>query len=153
MCPCPPEIFDHIMYFLGSTSSESIDICRLVCRDWNEKIMSSLWKKPTKKWGAIIGSRFEGSWDVSLPTEEKVNKALELKAGGILNSDLLEKLAEKLRNIIAFPSTLESASGDKCRRPVSQGTAGPCSVAGAAHAWSWYQLGLSPCPETFFPYL
>ena len=99
----PPEIFDHIMFLLGCDSNESLETCRQVCREWNQKIMNSLWEKPTKKWGAIIGRRFEKSWDdenLSLPapflqTEEKIYKALELENCGILHSDVIEKLADR----------------------------------------------------------
>ena len=99
----PPEIFDHIMFILGSDSPESLDTCRLVCREWNKKIMNSLWENPCKKWGAIIGRRFEDTWDLDDSwgwekfriKDEKIYKALELKNDGILHSDVIEKLAER----------------------------------------------------------
>ena len=99
----PPEIFDHIMFLIGCDSNESLETCRQVCREWNQKIMNSLWEKPTKKWGAIIGRRFvEGWYDEEitlpapfLPTEEKIYKALELNNCGILHSDVIDKLADR----------------------------------------------------------
>ena len=81
------------MFILGSDSPESLDTCRLVCREWNKKIMRC------KKWGEIIGIRFEDSWgwveEKFLIKEEKIYKALELKNDGILHSDVIEKLAER----------------------------------------------------------
>ena len=47
----PPELFDNIMFLVGCESPEMLDICRQVCRAWNEKIMNSLKVNPSKKWG------------------------------------------------------------------------------------------------------
>ena len=65
----PPEIFDEIMFLLGSEDPGSLDVYRRVCRDWNEKIMNSLQVNPTTKWGDIISRRFKLSWVVNLPSE------------------------------------------------------------------------------------
>ena len=40
----PPELFDDIMFIVGSQSFGDLMICRLVCKDWKKKIMSSLSK-------------------------------------------------------------------------------------------------------------
>ena len=93
----PPELFDKVMFLVGSHDIESLLICRLVCKEWKKKIMDSLWENPSKKWGTIIGRRFEDSWEFALPTEAKLDKATELVTEGILPSAVMEKLAKKLR--------------------------------------------------------
>ena len=80
----PAELFDEIMFLLGSEDPSSLDVYRRVCRDWNEKIMNSLKVHPTTKWGDIISRRFELSWEWNYPSEEKISKALELEADGII---------------------------------------------------------------------
>ena len=93
----PPELFDKVMFLVGSHDIESLLICRLVCKEWKKKIMDSLWENPSKKWGTIIGRRFEDSWEFALPTEAKLDKATELVTEGILPSAVMERLAKKLR--------------------------------------------------------
>ena len=95
----PPELFDNIMFLVGCESPEVLDICRQVCRAWNEKIMNSLKVNPSKKWGAIIGRRFELSWAVSLPSEEKISTALKLKADGVLPGSVMAKLAQRVKMV------------------------------------------------------
>ena len=95
----PPELFDNIMFLVGCESPEVLDICRQVCRAWNEKIMNSLKVNPSKKWGAIIGRRFELSWDVTLPSEEKISAALKLKADGVLPGSVMAKLAQRVKKV------------------------------------------------------
>ena len=102
----PAELFDDIMFLLGRESPGMIDICRRVCRGWNEKIMNSLKVNPSKKWGTIIGRRFELSWAVTLPTEEKIFTALKLEADGILPGSVLQKLAQRVKRRIASFSSL-----------------------------------------------
>ena len=96
----PLEVFDHIMFLLSSLYNSlnytSLMNCRLVCKDWNKKIMRSLWDHKNKKWSAIIGKRFKQSWKIKLPTEKTICKAEELITQEILPSDVLEILAEKL---------------------------------------------------------
>jgi len=94
----PPELFDYIMFLVGfGRSFESLNTCRQVCSSWNNRIMRSLWENPNRQWGPIIRRRLERSWDITLPSEEKISKALELEADGILPSAVLENLAEQLR--------------------------------------------------------
>ena len=76
----PSELFDHIMFLLGRDSLESLDSCRKVNSAWNKRIMNSLWDYPSKKWGPIIGRQFERSWDINLPSEEIISKAVKLEA-------------------------------------------------------------------------
>ena len=93
----PPELFDKVMFLVGSHDLESLLTCRLVCKDWKKKIMDSLWENPSKKWGPIIGRRFEDSWEFALPTEAKLDKAIELVTEGVLPSAVMERLAQKLK--------------------------------------------------------
>ena len=74
----PAELFDEIMFLLGSEDPGSLDVYRRVCRDWNEKIMNSLKVHPSKKWGNIISRRFVLSWEWNYPSEEKISKAFEI---------------------------------------------------------------------------
>ena len=68
------------MFLVGRESPGMLDIYRRVCRGWNEKIMNSLKVNPSKKWGDIIGRRFELSWAVTLPTEEKDLHGVEVRS-------------------------------------------------------------------------
>ena len=94
----PPEIFDEIMFLLGRKDPSSLDVYRRVCRDWNEKIMNSLKVHPTTKWGDIISRRFEKSWEVNLPSEEKISKALELETDGIIPVSVMQNLAHRVKD-------------------------------------------------------
>ena len=58
----PDFIFDEIMLAVGP---EHLDPCRLVCREWNKRIMRklrSLRDHPSKKWGNILERRIEECW-------------------------------------------------------------------------------------------
>ena len=76
-------IFEKIMLMVGLDSLDSLDSCRQVCRSWNIMIMNKIWENPSKKWGTIIESRIERSWDNLLqswtypcyPSDEKISKA------------------------------------------------------------------------------
>ena len=105
----PLKVFDHIMFLLSilnnSHNYTSLMNSRLVSKEWNEKIMNSLWDNMNKKWSAIIGTRFKRSWRVKLPTEETICKVEELITKEILPSDVLEILTEKLSRSLnkSFP--------------------------------------------------
>jgi len=103
----PPELFDHIMFLLGYDSLESLESCRKVNSTWDKRIMNSLWENPSKKWGPIIGRQFERSWDINLPSEEKISKALKLEADGIVPAAVMDSLEEKLRQKFGAPSLQE----------------------------------------------
>ena len=62
-------------FLICSESLESLDICRQVSPAW---IIHSLLENRSKKWGAIIRRSFERSWDVNLPLEEQISKALQV---------------------------------------------------------------------------
>ena len=96
----PAEIFDEIMFLLGSEDPGSLDVYRRVCRDWNEKIMNSLKVNPTTKWGDIISRRFELSWEWNYPSEEKISKALELEADGIIPVSVMQNLAHRVKDTL-----------------------------------------------------
>ena len=92
----PPELFDYVMSF-ACQDLETLQNCRLVCKDFNKKISRSLYESPSKKWGAIIERRFEESLERALPSEEKLDKLDNLVNRGILPSDVIERLAQKLK--------------------------------------------------------
>ena len=98
----PPEIFvDIVMFKVGSRSIKDLMTCRLVCKEWKEMIRDSLWENPSKKWGTIIGRRFEDSWRVSLPAEEKICKVTELLTKEIISSAVMKRLAKKVKESLA----------------------------------------------------
>ena len=110
----PPELFDYIMFLVGCGSLESLDTCRQVSSSWNNIIMRSLWENPNRQWGPIIRRRLERSWDITLPSEEKISKALELEADGILPFAVLENLAEQLREKLSQLSTDQELQDIRC---------------------------------------
>ena len=103
----PQKIFDHILFLIGCGSIEKLESCRQVSRTWNRRIMNSLSENPSRKWGQIIGRRFERSWNQNLPTEEQLSKASELEAAGILPVAVMASLVEKLRGKLKGPSLQE----------------------------------------------
>ena len=100
----PLELFDHIMFLIGRSSLESLDTCRKVCNSWNKMIMRSLWEEPNKQWGPIIRRRLEENWDVNLPSEEEISKALELEADGILCPTVIKNLARRVGYNLLHPN-------------------------------------------------
>ena len=45
-----------------SADTDTLNNCRQVCKDWNEMIKRSVWKKPNKEWGIITKSMIERYW-------------------------------------------------------------------------------------------
>ena len=70
----PPEIWKMILYhaFIGreGPDTETLNNCRKVCREWNEMIKRSVWKKPNKEWGIITKSMIERNWALVLRVPE-----------------------------------------------------------------------------------
>ena len=99
----PPEVFDHIMFLLGSANPWSLNVCKAVSRSWYTRIMRSLWVEPNKQWGYIIGMRFMKTWEIKLPSEKLISKAVELEANAILPATVMKSLAGKLQNVSSLP--------------------------------------------------
>ena len=75
----PYQILEEVMLMIGQSCPEDLDRCRQVCKVWNVMIMRKLWERPTRKWGAIIGTRIEQSWsNEHFPSYKKLTYALEL---------------------------------------------------------------------------
>ena len=110
----PPELFDYIIFLVGCGSLEGLDTCRLVCSSWNNRIMRNLWENPNRQWGPIIRKRLERSWDITLPSEEKISKALELEADGILPAAVMENLSEQLREKLKLFQSMHSLQDIRC---------------------------------------
>ena len=110
----PPELFDYIIFLVGCGSLEGLDTCRLVCSSWNNRIMRNLWENPNRQWGPIIRKRLERSWDITLPSEEKISKALELEAVGILPAAVMENLSEQLREKLKLFQSMHSLQDIRC---------------------------------------
>ena len=132
----PSELFDHIMFLLGRDSLESLESCRKVNSAWNKRIMNSQWDYPSKKWGPIIGRQFERSWDINLPSEEIISKAVKLEADGILPAAVMESLAEKLRIKLGAPSLQEIRCAASLAHKGRLGSVGPL--------WLWGDLSSVP---------
>ena len=62
----PPETWKMILYhaFIGREGPDTdiLNNCRKVCRDWNEMIKRSVWKKPNMEWGIITKCMIEKNW-------------------------------------------------------------------------------------------
>ena len=48
--------------------------------------------------------RFMKTWEIKLPSEKKVSKAVELEVAGILPTAVMKSLAENLRSACSYPS-------------------------------------------------
>ena len=79
----PLEMWKMILYhaFIGQEGSDTdtLENCRKVCREWNEMIKRSVWKKPNKEWGIITKSMIEKKWVFqSFPSNKMVAHAKSL---------------------------------------------------------------------------
>ena len=80
----PPEIWKMILYhaFIGREGPDTVTLanCRKVCREWNEMIKRSVWKKPNKDWGIITKSMIERYWIYSrgYPSDKMIAHAKSL---------------------------------------------------------------------------
>ena len=67
----PLEMWNKILYhaFIGreGPDTDTLNNCIKVCREWNEMIKSSVWKKPNKEWGIITKSMIEKNWALGSP--------------------------------------------------------------------------------------
>ena len=60
----PPEIWNKILYFAFSAQAglDTLENCRMVCREWNEIIKRNVWLSPSKEWGIITKRMIEEKW-------------------------------------------------------------------------------------------
>ena len=95
--------------FIGQEGpdTDTLNNCREVCRDWNEMIWRSVWKKPNKEWGIITKGMIEKNWSLdpgSLPSDKMISHAKVLEMKGVLASGVLESLAEEVKEKIEVDS-------------------------------------------------
>ena len=61
----PDLIFEEIILMIGLESLEDLDTCRLVCKEWNRRIMKKLRAirdHPIEKWRTVLKKRIEKCW-------------------------------------------------------------------------------------------
>ncbi len=103
----PLEMWNKILYHVGSSDTVTLDNCREVCKEWNEMIKRSLWK-PNKYWGIITKRMIEKNWSQNpqwLPSEAKILYIKNLETRGVLSSGVFDSLAKKIK-----PKLYESPS-------------------------------------------
>ena len=87
----PEHIFINTMLMIGLESLENLDTCRLVCKEWNRRIMRKLRAirdHPNEKWGTILKNRIEKCWGPgNYPTDKMIMHA---KALGMKNQNLIK---------------------------------------------------------------
>ena len=88
----PPEMWNKILYhaFIGREGPDTVTLenCRKVCREWNEMIWRSVWKKPNKEWGIITKIMIKKNWVCgSFPSNKMIAHAKSL--GKSKNSKLI----------------------------------------------------------------
>merc|ERR1719339_383724 len=103
----PLELFDYIMFLIGSGSLRTLDTCRKVSRSWNNRIMRSLWEEPNKQWGAIVGRWVKRRLFLNPLAQKTSSKAVKLEADGILPASVIVTFAEKLRVTCEYPGLPE----------------------------------------------
>ena len=95
----PDLIFSDIMMMVGLESLESLHRCRQVCSTWNEMILRDIWESKSKK--RIMKERIEKNWGPGMfPSDEEIYHAKWLEARGILDTDKIERLTERIRDFI-----------------------------------------------------
>ena len=103
----PLEMWNEILFHLGSSDTVTLDNCREVCKEWNELIKRSLWK-PNKDWGIITKRMIEKKWSQNpewLPSEDKILYIKNLENRGVIPSGVFDSLARKIK-----PKLYESPS-------------------------------------------
>ena len=82
-------IFSDIMLMVGLESIESLHRCRQVCRTWNEKILTYIWKSEKKKKkmkrSFVIKWGISGKWYKVFPSNEMISHARWLGNDGFLS--------------------------------------------------------------------
>lgn len=105
------------MMMIGLESLESLHRCRQVCKTWNEMILRDIWESQSKK--KILKKRIEENWGPGmLPSDEEIAHSkwlgdgcllfkfiasvilsLILEARAILDTDKIERLSERVKNV------------------------------------------------------
>ena len=118
----PLEIRIKILYFAfigekGPDTGTGIDIktlnkCRRVSKGWSEMIKTNLWKRPSKAWGVITKAMINKTWfrvfgigpvvyaGSVFPSLKMISHAKDLEARGILPTEVMEMVAERVRRRI-----------------------------------------------------
>ena len=95
----PEIVLEDIMLMIGLSSPRDLDSCTQVCRTWNVMIRVWVSENPTKKWGTVIQSRLERSWEAEyrFPSDEKISYA---KCLGVVYTNSQQKKTKKCLKII-----------------------------------------------------
>ena len=97
----PDEIFSYIMVKVGLKSLDDLHSCRQVCRTWNELILSLVWGSEGSK--GIMKERIERSWGHGmLPSDEEIRHAKWLEAKGILSTEKIKEVTERLSRALDY---------------------------------------------------
>jgi len=92
----PDLIFIDIMMKVGLENLEGLHRCRQVCKTWDEKILSEICQRKRK----IMKERIEKAWGPGmLPSNEEISHAKWAEAGGILDTNKIERLTERFRKV------------------------------------------------------
>jgi len=92
----PDLIFIDIMMKVGLENLEGLHRCRQVCKTWDEKILSEICQRKRK----IMKERIEKAWGPGmLPSNEEISHAKWAEAGGILDTNKIERLTERVRKV------------------------------------------------------
>ena len=78
----PDHIFEEIIFFISLESLENLDTCRLVCKEWNKRIMTKLRAirdHPSEKWKSILEKRIQKCWGRgNYPSDKMISHAKTL---------------------------------------------------------------------------
>ena len=112
----PAEIRSQILFFafIGQErpDTDTLDSCRLVCKEWHEMIKRCVWLSPNKKWGIITMAMMEKNWcrGGSYPSDKMISHAKDLVTDGILPPfGVMKTLNERTREIFRQEKPLNLA--------------------------------------------
>ena len=78
----PDHIFEEIIFFIFLESLENLETCRLVCKEWNKRIMTKLRAirdHPSEKWKSVLEKRIQKCWGPgNYPSDKMISHAKTL---------------------------------------------------------------------------
>ena len=93
--PLPDELLNYIMMMAGLKSLDALHTCRQVCSTWNDFILSFIWGSNGSM--RIMKEKIERSWGHGmLPSDEEIRHARWLEAQGILSTEKIREVTERL---------------------------------------------------------
>ena len=91
----PKELLNYVMMMVGVKSLDDLHTCRQVCGTWNEFILSFIWGSNGSM--RIMKEKIERSWGHGmLPSDEEIRHAKWLEAQGILSTEKIREVTERL---------------------------------------------------------